>query len=509
MSVFDLLRLNATAASMRAFILVFGSTALKRPLECDCKEHMSSWASVAGTMFCRLFDAPPSPSENPVMETKGRAVMLRRKFLRGIPSTGNGPRLAMAVLLVWTTAVEPMLAQTAQQTPSSEAAVVGQVTPQYSMEDLSYLLEPIALYPDPLLALILSASTFPVQIAEAERWIAFNPISVRRGDFSEVDATDWDSSVKALARFPDVIRMLADHLDWTESLGTAVAAQTSDVTTAIQLLRAKAETLGNLKSTPEQTVTARDEGGSRIIYVLPANPERIYVPVYDPRIVFSSSAAGAIAFGVGVLVGSTWNNRWGWNNRRWNQIWVTPPVWRPPPPNWRPPLRPGARPPGIWRPDRPGSNRPDRPSLRPPGGRPGGGRPGGGRPERPGTGRPERPGAGRPERPGAGRPERPGAGRPERPGRGRPERPAAGRPERPAARPERPRNARPERPATRQQRSQRRQESRPQRRPQQETRDRRANRPQQQARPQQRARSQQQARPRPEARSSRGGGSQQ
>ena len=107
---------------------------------------------------------------------------------------------------------------------------------------------------------------------------------------------DWDSSVKALARFPDVIRKLADHLDWTESLGIAVAAQTSDVTTAIQLLRAKAETLGNLKSTSEQIVTTRDEGGSRVIYVLPANPERIYVPVYDPGIAFSSSAAGAIAF---------------------------------------------------------------------------------------------------------------------------------------------------------------------------------------------------------------------
>ena len=85
--------------------------------------------------------------------------------------------------------------------------------------------------------------------------------------------------------------------------------QTSDVTTAIQLLRAKAETLGNLKSTPEQTVTARDEDGSRVIYVLPANPERIYVPVYDPGIVFRSSAVGAIAFGVGVLVGSAWNTR--------------------------------------------------------------------------------------------------------------------------------------------------------------------------------------------------------
>jgi hypothetical protein len=205
--------------------------------------------------------------------------MLRRKSLLDILSTGKGPRLAIAALLFWTTAIEPVIAQTssppAQQTPSSEAE---QAAPHYSMEDLSYLLEPIALYPDPLLALILSASTFPVQIVEAERWTASNPISVQRGDFSEVDAMDWDSSVKALARFPDVIRKLADHLDWTESLGIAVATQTSDVTAAIQLLRAKAETLGNLQSTPEQTVTTRDEGGSRVIYVLPANPERIYVP---------------------------------------------------------------------------------------------------------------------------------------------------------------------------------------------------------------------------------------
>jgi len=302
--------------------------------------------------------------------------MTGRKFLRGVPWTGNGLRLAMAFFLFWTPAIEPVLAQasappvSAQQTPSSEAE---QAAPHYSMEDLSYLLEPIALYQDPLLALILSASTFPVQIVEAERWIAFNPISVRRGDFSEVDAMDWDSSVKALARFPDVIRKLADHLDWTESLGIAVATQTSDVTTAIQLLRAKAEALGNLNSTPEQTVTARDEGGSRIIYVLPANPERIYVPVYDPGIVVSSSAAGTIAFGVGVLVGSAWNSRWGWNNRRWNQVWITPPAWHPPPPTWRPPHRPGGRPPGPWRPDRPGGGRPERPGDRPERpGRPGG-----------------------------------------------------------------------------------------------------------------------------------------
>ena len=101
--------------------------------------------------------------------------MLRHRFPQRILWTGNGPRLATAILLFWTTAGEPAFAQTspplllAQQTPSSGAE---QAAPHYSMEDLSYLLEPIALYPDPLLALILSASAFPVQIVEAERWIA-------------------------------------------------------------------------------------------------------------------------------------------------------------------------------------------------------------------------------------------------------------------------------------------------------------------------------------------------
>src|SRR5262249_12188966 len=161
------------------------------------------------------------------------------------------------------------------------------------------------------------------------------------------------------------------------------SSQAEDVANVIQLLRAKAESAGNLKSTPEQVVTTRDERGTRTIYIAPANPERIYVPVYDSSVIFTDALTGALAFGTGVLVGSAWNNGWVWNNRRWNQVWVSPPSWHPPPPNWRPPQRPGARPPGIWRPDRPGGGRPDRP--------------GAGRPDRPGVGQPGRPG--RPERP--------------------------------------------------------------------------------------------------------------
>jgi hypothetical protein len=365
----------------------------------------------------------------------------QNRFCSGRPS-----RIAVAILIGWTTIADSGFAQVTQAPDSQQSPAPAQ-TKVYSLTDLEYLLGPIALYPDPLLTLILTASAFPLQIIQADRWLIDNADAAKRGDFSPVDSMAWDSSVQALTRFPDVVQMLSDHLDWTESLGTAFSSQAEDVANVIQLLRAQAESKGNLKSTPEQVVTTRDESGSRIIYIAPANPERIYVPVYDSSVVFSDPLAGALIFGAGVLVGSTWNNRWGWNNRRWNQVWVSPPAWHPPPPNWRPPQRPGARPPGIWRPDRPGGGRPDRPGTGRPD-RPGlpPDRPGAGRPDRPGAGRPDRPGTGRPDRPDVNRPDRPGAGRPDRPDTNGPDRPRAGRrdrqgtnrPERPAARPNRP-----------------------------------------------------------------------
>jgi uncharacterized protein DUF3300 len=405
---------------------------------------------------------------------------------RSVVPTGSWSRLAMAIVLIWTSAIAPAFAQTEPPKPpatgeTSTQADLDKAASGYSLTDLEYLLGPIALYPDPLLALILPASVFYDQIVEAQSWIDSNLQAVERGDFAAVDAKPWDSSVQALTRFPDVIKLLSEHLDWTQSLGWAQSVQPTDVGNVIQLLRAKAETLGNLKSTSEQLVTTREEGGSRVIYIVPANPERIYVPVYDSSLVFSSVVTGALVFGTGVLVGSAWNNRWGWNNRTWNQVWINPPG------GWRP-GRPGVRPPGAWRPDRPGI-RPDRPGVRPdrPGVRPD--RPGA-RPDRPGM-RPDRPGA-RPDRPGV-QPDRPGA-RPNRPG-ARPDRPGA-RPDRPAARPSRP-AARPERPAARPTRPAARPESRPTR-PQQRPQVRDRQRPSGAQRPQtaparQQARSQQRA----------------
>ncbi len=189
--------------------------------------------------------------------------------------TGRISRTAIAFLVAWTT-IDPGFAQVAQ-TPSPQPPAQAQ-TKIYSLTDLEYLLGPIALYPDPLLTLVLTASAFPLQIVQADRWIVDNSDAVKQNDFSKVDGMPWDSSVQALTRFPDVVQMLSDHLDWTESLGTAFSPQAEDVANVIQMLRAKAESVGSLKSTPEQVVTSRDEGGSRVIYIAPANAERIYVP---------------------------------------------------------------------------------------------------------------------------------------------------------------------------------------------------------------------------------------
>lgn len=133
--------------------------------------------------------------------------------------TGHASRLATVIMFGWTTTVYPVLAQTSSQPGTAPAPPpMTSDTAQaqgYSMTDLEYLLGPIALYPDPLLALILPASGFPDQIVEAERWISANPQAVQQNDFTQVDAKPWDPSVQALTRFPDVIKMLSEHLDWT------------------------------------------------------------------------------------------------------------------------------------------------------------------------------------------------------------------------------------------------------------------------------------------------------
>ena len=183
----------------------------------------------------------------------------------------------------------------------------GQYAPyeSFSAEQLDNLLSPVALYPDPLLAQLLVAATFPDQVEEAARW-------VRGNGPSGVDYQNWDVSVKAVAHYPSVIEMMADKIDWTTSLGQAYVNQSTDVSLSVQRLRHLARSVGNLQTTPQQEVLINDD----YIAIDPVQPQYIYVPVYDPAICYYRRPyyGPAIAFGVGYPIG-TWLNldfRWGY-----------------------------------------------------------------------------------------------------------------------------------------------------------------------------------------------------
>ena len=206
-----------------------------------------------------------------------------------------------------------------------------QAAPTYSMEDLSFLLAPIALYPDPLLALVLSASTFPVQVVELDRWLSANAAAVSRRDFTQVDAMSWDGSVQALARFPDEVRMLAEHLDWSQSLGLAFSLQPTDVAAAVQMLRAKAEGIGNLKSTPEQVVNARRRRLKNYLHfprpIPSGSMSRAIIPRVSSRHSFQERLSLPQAFRwvrPGITVGDG-------TIEVGTRLWINQPVWHTPP----------------------------------------------------------------------------------------------------------------------------------------------------------------------------------
>jgi hypothetical protein len=156
---------------------------------------------------------------------------------------------------------------------------------------LDQLFGPIALYPDPLIAEILPASTFPTQIVLADRYITGG------GDPNQIDQQPWDASVRAVARYPSVLKWMDDNLNWTTQTGQAFLNQQPDVMNCIQRLRATASKLGNLQSSPQQQVIV--DGSD--IEIVPANPQVIYVPVYQPDQVYYDAAYGApfITFGIG------------------------------------------------------------------------------------------------------------------------------------------------------------------------------------------------------------------
>ncbi len=176
----------------------------------------------------------------------------------------------------------------------------------YSPEELDDLLAPIALYPDPLIAQILPAATFVDQIDDAARYVR------QYGKAARIEDQPWDVSVKAIAHYPDVLFMMDKKNDWTVSLGQAFVGQEQDVMDAIQRLRAEARGAGNLVSNPQQQVVVEDE----YIRIYPSEPQVIYVPEYDPLLVYMAGpypAYGFISFGIGFTIGAWLNRDFDWH----------------------------------------------------------------------------------------------------------------------------------------------------------------------------------------------------
>jgi len=216
--------------------------------------------------------------------------------------------------------------------PIGRAQDAAQPAP-FKKEEIEQLVAPIALYPDALVAQILMASTYPLEVVSAARWSKANPNVKDKALEDAMQKQTWDPSVKSLAAFPSVLAMLNEKLDMTQKLGDAFLGQQKEVMAAIQGLRTKADKAGNLKSSKEQTVTTAQEGGTTVIKIEPADPQVVYVPTYNPTVVYGpwpysayppyyyyppGYSAGSVffAFTVGVAVGNAmWGNcNWGGSN---------------------------------------------------------------------------------------------------------------------------------------------------------------------------------------------------
>jgi hypothetical protein len=200
----------------------------------------------------------------------------------------------------------------------------------YKPEELDQMLAPIALYPDPLLSQILMAAGYPLEIVEAARWQQANPTLKGDAAVQAVKDKDWDTSVKSLVAFPDVLKQLNEHLDWTQKLGDAMIEQQADVADSIQRLRAKASAAGNLQSTPQQAVTTEGSGDNIQYIIQPASPEVVYVPQYNPSWAygpwpypayppvyypFGGALATGIFWGLGIAAGAAMIGGWAWGGR--------------------------------------------------------------------------------------------------------------------------------------------------------------------------------------------------
>lgn len=223
--------------------------------------------------------------------------------------------IARLLVALWLATASAGFAQSAPTAPGQP----------FSQAELDAMLAPVALYPDPLLAQILMASTYPLEVVSAARWVKANPKVTGKALEDAMHKQRWDPSVKSLAAVPNVLQMMSEKLEWTQQLGDAFLAQRVEVMTSVQALRRKAYAEGNLKSSEQQKVIVEKE----TIIVQPASTTVVYVPVYDPRYVYGAwwhpaylpyywyppgyVVRPGVAFAAGVVVGSA---LWGGCNWR-------------------------------------------------------------------------------------------------------------------------------------------------------------------------------------------------
>jgi Protein of unknown function (DUF3300) len=263
----------------------------------------------------------------------GRVRVARRGIIASLACIG----MAGAALAQDTAPIPP---PTAAALPAPSTTAAAPIAAPLTQAQLEQLLAPIALYPDPLLAQILMAATYPLEVVEAARWVSTPPNRALTGEAlaNALQPQNWDPSVKALVPFPRVLQTMSDQLQWTEELGNAFLAQQADVMAAVQALRREAMAAGNLKQTPQCHCVIQTSGET--IAILPAEPQVVCVPVYSPVVYggwpspayppYSFPAPSGFAYAPGYWIGfeppielAVFGPLWGWGSVDWTHRDIT------------------------------------------------------------------------------------------------------------------------------------------------------------------------------------------
>jgi hypothetical protein len=258
------------------------------------------------------------------MDPQSTRFQFSNQKFRGLTALLCAALLVPGETLAWAAFQEP-------QAAANQAAAAPPAAAKIPADQLDSLVAPIALYPDPLLAQVLAASSYPLEVIQLQQWLAKNKELKDQALTDAVMKQNWDPSIQAMAALPEVVKRLADDIRWTADLGNAFLAQQSDVMDAVQRMRKKAQDKGNLKSTEQQKVETKVIENKSVIVVEQSNPQVVYVPSYDPVYVYGPPmypyppiyyppygyyAAGmAISFGVGIAIGAAWGGcGWGHND---------------------------------------------------------------------------------------------------------------------------------------------------------------------------------------------------